>query len=72
MKNLKADQVIAGWTAAQWVTIFRNETPVFSTPGDALNFRLEWLMTKLAPAPYQGKDLDVELLEAAILLEAVT
>lgn len=70
--NLKHDQIVAGWTAAQWVTVFRNETPVFSTPSDALNFRLEWLKSKAAPAPYQGKDLDLELLEASMLLEAVT
>jgi hypothetical protein len=71
--DLKADEMIAGWTAAQWVTVF-NETkpqPVFSTLSDALSFRLEWLMTKAEPAPYQGKGLGGELAEAAILLEAV-
>lgn len=71
MKILKSNDIIAGWTADQWVTIFRNHTPIFSSVSDALNFRLKWLETKAQPAAYRGKDLDTELLEVAIILKDV-
>lgn len=72
MMTLYARDVIAGWTAAQWITVLRTAgvpTP-FSSPAEAMSFRLNYLVTHDTPAPYDGKDIEVELIEASLVLES--
>jgi hypothetical protein len=72
MKNLSPKEVVAGWTAAQWITVLRGmgvPTP-FAGLAAAMDFRRNYLLTHDPPAPYTGKDLEVELLEASLILES--
>lgn len=72
MKNLHGGEVVAGWTAAQWITVLRGAgvpTP-FASLTAAMDFRIKYLLTHDAPEPYAGKDLEVELIEASLILES--
>ena len=42
--------------------------PALNSHAAAMNFRLQYLLTHDAPAPYDGSDLETELLEVAIIL----
>jgi hypothetical protein len=72
MRNLHGGDVVAGWTVAQWITVLRASgvpTP-FTSHSEAMDFRLEYLQTRDQPAAYAGKDLEVELIEASLILES--
>jgi hypothetical protein len=75
MKNLTPETNIAGWTAAQWVTAINtvrgNQMPAINGLTAARNFISDYLLAHESPAPYKGKDLDAELLEVSLILEAV-
>ena len=68
--DLKPDRIIAGWTAAQWITVLKGGgVPAPSSHAAAMTFRREYLVTHDAPAPYDGIDIQTELLEVAITLD---
>lgn len=69
--NLKAEDNVAGWTVAQWITALsdRGGIPMPTNHIEAMNFRLKYLQTHAEPAPYDGSDIETELIEVAILLD---
>jgi hypothetical protein len=68
--NLKADDVVAGWSAAQWITVLRGLRVPALNLAAATKFRLTYLQTSNAPEPYSGKDIEIELNEASLILES--
>jgi hypothetical protein len=44
--------------------------PALNSHADAMNFRLKYLLTHEAPIAYAGKDIETELVEAALILES--
>jgi hypothetical protein len=72
MKNLRDGDVVAGWTAAQWVTVLRGGVPALTSHAAAMKFRLNYLLTHDTPAAYAGKDLEVELIEVSLILGSVS
>jgi hypothetical protein len=71
MKILRDGDVVAGWTAAQWVTVLRGGVPALTSHAAAMAFRLNYLLTHDTPAAYAGKDLEIELIEVSLILESV-
>jgi hypothetical protein len=67
--GLKPDSIIAGWTAAQWITVLKTVgVPAMKSHEAAMKFRVEYLVTHDVPAPYDGSGIETELLEVAIIL----
>jgi hypothetical protein len=70
--DLRAEDIVAGWTAAQWITVLRGVgiPATFVSHAAAMEFRLNYLLTHDTPATYSGKDIEVELIEVSLILES--